>query len=227
MTDIGKHRRRYRSPLREERAQETRRRVREAARQLFVERGYSGTTIDAIARRAQVSSETVYSVFGSKRSLLEQLVHVAVTGDEDQGPLMEGPGPVETHAAPDQRELLRRFAHDITWRLERVGPLMEVVAAAALTEPEMAKLYEQLQARRLENLRTMVGWLAGLGSLRMPANLAADTVWALASPENFRLLTRGRGWTSQEFEEWLRDSLVELLVPHPPSGLDTMCLYQQ
>lgn len=212
MTDIGKHRRRYRSPLREERAQETRRRVMEAARQLFVQRGYSGTTIDAIARCALASSETVYSVFGSKRSLLEQLVHVAVTGEEDLGPLMQGPGPVEVHAAPDQRELLRRFAHDITWRVERVGPLMEVVTAAALTEPEMADLHERLQAGRLENLRTMVGWLAGLGSLRMPAEKAADTVWALASPEIFRLLTGGRGWSSSEFEVWLYHSLVELLV---------------
>jgi len=58
----------------------------------------------------------------------------------------------------------------------------------------------------------MVGWLAELGSLRMPADQAADTVWAIASPEIFRLLTGNRGWSSSEFEEWLHHSLVGLLV---------------
>jgi AcrR family transcriptional regulator len=213
MSDERKHPRHYRSPLRERRARETRERVMEVARALFIERGYEATTVRAIAERAQVSAETIYAVFGNKRSLLERLVRVAVTGEEGERPLMEGPGPAAVHAAPDQRELLRRFAHDITWRVEHVGPLMEVVAAAALGEPEMTNLHKRLQAGRLENLQAMVEWLAELGSLRMPVDRAADVVWALASPEIFGLLTRGRGWSSQEFEQWLRDSLVELLVP--------------
>ena len=212
MEELAKPTRTYRSPLREQRAHQTSTHVMDAARGLFVEKGYAGTTIAAIAKQAGVSAETVYAVFGTKTRLLARLMHVAVTGDDNDVSLMEGPGPAAVHAATDQRELLRRFAGDITWRLERVGPLMEVVAAAR-NEPEIARLHTRLQRGRWDNLRTMVGWLAALGPLRLPADRAAETVWALASPGTFGLLSKERGWSSQEFETWLGESLVALLLP--------------
>ena len=56
-------------PRRRARATATRARVVEAAMALFIERGYVATTIDAIAERADVSAETIYSTFGNKRAL--------------------------------------------------------------------------------------------------------------------------------------------------------------
>ncbi len=59
-------RRRYVSPRRQEQALGTRRAVLDAARELFIERGYVATTVGAIADRATVSPETVYATFKHK-----------------------------------------------------------------------------------------------------------------------------------------------------------------
>lgn len=211
-----KHPRQYRSPLRQQQARETRERVLQAARDLFIERGYERATVKAIAERAHVSPETIYSVFGNKRSLLERLLHVAVTGADAAAPVMEGPGPAAVHTARNQREMLQRFAHDITWRVARAGPLMEVLVAAARSEHEMAEVHELLQAGRLYNLRTMVGWLAELGPLRVTVDRAADTVWALTSAEMYGSLVRGRGWSAEEYEGWLADALTAVLLRATP-----------
>jgi hypothetical protein len=112
----------------------------------------------------------------------------------------------------DQREQLRLFAADITPRLERGAPLVAVLAAAAQSDPELAELLTTLHADRLKNLRVLVDALAANGALRLPADEALETVWALTSPELQQLLVRERGWTRQRFEEWLVTSLAELLL---------------
>src|SRR5215204_3120445 len=93
MTEEIKPKRRYTSRRRQVQAAETRRQIVEAARQLFAERGYVGTTIEAIAQAAGVAGETVYATFGSKRAILARLVDVSVGGDEQPIPLLERPGP--------------------------------------------------------------------------------------------------------------------------------------
>ena len=66
----------YRSTVRAARAERTRAAVVVAARELFEANGFAATTITAIAERADVSVQTVYSSFGSKgglvRAILEQ-----------------------------------------------------------------------------------------------------------------------------------------------------------
>src|SRR5262245_57106007 len=85
MAEVKTPRRRYHSPLRADQAQRTRGRVLDAAFRLFVERGYAGTTVAAVAEEAGVSPETVYQSFGGKRGLLEGVIDAAITGpDEDE-----------------------------------------------------------------------------------------------------------------------------------------------
>src|SRR5262245_60666559 len=72
--------RRYHSPVRVEQAQITRRRVLQATQALFLERGYAGTTVAAVASAANVSAETVYATFGGKRGLLEGVIQDAIAG---------------------------------------------------------------------------------------------------------------------------------------------------
>src|SRR5262245_758419 len=71
MTASPTSKRRYHSPLRAAQAEATRRRVEDAALQLFAERGYEATTITEIAAAATVSPETIYGVFGAKRGILD------------------------------------------------------------------------------------------------------------------------------------------------------------
>lgn len=203
----------YRSDRRKEQAEETRRRILATACRLFVERGFAGTTVEAVAHEAAVAPPTVYATFRNKRQLLAEAVRYAVRGGAE--PLLEQAEPHAVRDATDQAEQLRLFARDITERLERVGPLMDVVGAAATQEPEIAELRERLQRARLANHRTMIGWLTRNGPLRtgLTTAAAAELSWTLASPDVHRLLRRERNWSKRRFAEWLESTLKRLLLP--------------
>src|SRR5687768_12708870 len=54
--------------------QARRRRIQEAARTVFAERGYAGASIELIARAAQLSVGAIYLYFRSKEDLYTSLV---------------------------------------------------------------------------------------------------------------------------------------------------------
>jgi len=207
-----KPRRRYDSQRRRQQAEQTRERVLDAAAGLFEGRGYEGTSVAAVAEAAGVSEETVYARFGTKRTLLGELVRRAVRGG-DPRPVPEQEAPRVLAAATDQREQLRLFAADVVLRLERAAPLLALVAGAARSDPELADLHEQAHADRLANLRTLVDALAANGPLRGGNEQALETVWALTSPELHQLLLRVRGWDRKRYRDWLAASLADLLLP--------------
>src|SRR5947209_18400630 len=65
----------YRSHVRQRQAEETRRCILAAARELFESRGYAATTMEAIAEVAEVSPKTIAAVFGSKHALLAEVIN--------------------------------------------------------------------------------------------------------------------------------------------------------
>jgi AcrR family transcriptional regulator len=211
MSDDVKPRRRYRSERRREQAEQTRQRVLDAAAALFEERGYESATIAAIAEAAGVSPETVYARFANKRTLLGELMQRAIRGRES-APVTEQSGPRKLAAITDQREQLRVFAADIVLRIERAGPLMTVLAGAYRTDPELAELFARLHSDRLRNLTVLVDLLGANGPLRLDRDEAAETVWALASPELHRLLTQTGGWTRERYCDWLAETLAAALL---------------
>lgn len=207
--------RRYRSPARSRQAAETRASVLAAADKLFRLRGWAATTIAAIAAEAGVSAETVYSNFGSKRALIGELVANAVRRDAPDVPLQDQEGPRRVLKHPDPAGQIDLFARDVTDVLSRVAPLMAVVRSAAASEPELGSLQDRLQAGRRENLARFVGALAKNGALRPPLDeeSATATVWRLASPELFTLVTEVEGADAQAFAVWLGKCLKRLLLP--------------
>ena len=141
-----------------------------------------------------MSAETVYQAFGSKPALLEALVRRAARlGDE--APIPEQAGPRAVAAERDQRMQLQLFAADVVRRLERVGPLMAVVDAAAVSEPAIAELQRGIDRARRAGLAEFVAALSARGPLAVDRAVAVDTVWALASPDLQQLLMRRRGWS--------------------------------
>ena len=212
MSKDVKPRRRYRSERRQAQAEQTRQCVLEAAAMLFERHGFEGATMAAIAEEAGVSEETVYARFGNKRTLLGELVRGAVRGD-DPAPVPEQEGPRAIAASTDQREQLRLFADDIVPRLERAAPLVAIVGGASRSEPELGELLARLHADRAKNLGVLVRALAANGPLRQDEPAAAETVWALTSPELHQLLTRVGGWTRTRYRDWLVDGLESLLLP--------------
>jgi AcrR family transcriptional regulator len=206
--------RKYESSRRQAQALETRRQIAKAARSLFFEHGYSGTTIDAIAQTAGVAPETVYSIFGNKRKILAHLMDISIGGDDQPIRLLDRPEPQAVLHDIDQHSQLTMFSQGITEILVRVAQLFEVMRTAAMTEKEIADLMQNLLKERLENMTTFVKHLASNGGLREGVDipLAAELVWTMTSPEVFLLLTRDRHFTKRHYTTWLETTLTRLLL---------------
>ena len=107
-------RRPYRSAVRAEQARATRRAIVEAGSALFVERGFAGTTVDAIAERAGVSRKTVFSSVGGKVGLLALAVDWALVGDDEPVALAERPVIRELFGETDPQRAVVLWARMIT-----------------------------------------------------------------------------------------------------------------
>ena len=78
--------RRYDSGRRRAQARETRRAILDAARRLFLDRGYAETTVPSVAAEAGVSVETIYKAFANKVGLIKAVFDVATWATTNQHP---------------------------------------------------------------------------------------------------------------------------------------------
>ena len=117
----------------------TRKRLLEAARELFAREGYSAVSRAAVAKRAGYGMSTIYHHFPDKREMLLQLI-------DEWGKTM----PVQRRAAFDVRTALdgqpRRAARDFLRRsleLLRKGPsFYRVIVSEAERDPEVRRRYD-------------------------------------------------------------------------------------
>jgi AcrR family transcriptional regulator len=205
----------YDSTRRQAQARQTRMQIAGAARTLFLERGYAGTTIEAIAEKAGVASETIYATFKNKRKVLSFVFDISVGGDDQPVRVVDRPSAQAVLQETDQQRQLTMFARDITGILDRAAPVFEVMRVAAKTEPEIASLVKRLLEERLRNMTMVAERVAVNGPLMndLGKALAAEIIWSMTSPELYLLFTRDLGWTSEQYTRWLTDTLTRLLLP--------------
>lgn len=195
-----------------EKARQTRRRVVDAARELFVEQGYGATTLQAVADRGQVAVQTIYFTFGNKRSLLKEVVDTTIAGDDEPVATMDRPWFREAVAAPTARTQLRRHVRGTKQVIGRVAPVMEVFRAAAAIEPDIADMWEDPDPRFTVQSAAAKA-LVGKPDTRpgISARQAADVLYGLLSPELYLVFVRQRGWTPEKWERWVYDALCAQL----------------
>jgi AcrR family transcriptional regulator len=208
-------RRAYHSPRRTEQARATRRAVLDAARRLFVSQGYAATTIEAVAGEAEVSPETVYATFGNKRAVLSDLIDVTIAGDDAPVPILERPWVDAMRTEPDPRRRLRILARNGRLMLDRWADVAAVLASAAAADPKIAELWERNKEQRLTGQRALLRMATEGTILRegLSREAAADVLFAVGSPEVYRLLVVDRAWSPARFERWYADTLGRLLLP--------------
>ena len=207
--------RKYDSSRRRAQARETKMQIVEAARALFVERGYVGATIEAIAEQAGVSQETVYVIFKNKRNILAFLLDISIGGDDQPLSVLDRPGPQAVMHDTDQSRQIAMFAQGIAEILGRATPVFEIMREAAKSEPEIADLLKHLLDERLQNMIRFVGSISANGELRdgMTDEHAGEITWTLTSPEVFHLLTVELNWTTGKYIQWLTTTMVRSLLP--------------
>ena len=215
MTKRKSTKREYDSTRRQVQANETRRHILEAARKLFMERGYAGATAEAIAAEAGVAAQTIYAIFKNKKRMLTSLMNVSpTTGVEDHTPMPERPNVQAVSQEHDQRRQLQMFTQVVATNLDQFAVVSEIMADAAKTDPDLDRIIQKLNKQRLEHMTLAVEQVAANGPFRekIDEGYARDIVWALTSPEVFLLLTRERGWSKEKYAQWLADTLTRVLL---------------
>ena len=189
--------------------------VIEAARDLFVERGYGTTTVEAISAHADVPQATVYRLFSSKRGILKAILDVSIAGDDTPVSLPDRQKVRAPLADPDAKKQLAGFVAVASEVNSRAAPIYRVLVGASSSDPGVASMLEDVNRQRRTGQGQVVRSLARAGALRpgLRERDGADVVYALMSPEMYRLLVLDRGWSPQRYERWLTGTLIDCLLP--------------
>ena len=198
----------YRSLVRERKAGDTRRRIVEATWQLLQTKGYDGMTIEAIARRAEVSAQSIYAIFKSKTGLLIALLDRSMFGPDYEAVVRQ------TLSATDPETRLRCAAAVARQIRGTQSAMFDLMRGAAVVAPELAKLEEEREHLRYEKEEGMINFLRDAGALRpgLGHKTARDIFWMLTGGDVYRMLVRECGWSPQKYQDWLADTLVRALL---------------
>src|SRR5437762_13030521 len=150
----------YKSLVRERQADDTRRRIVEATRHLLGRDGYAGMTIEAIARRAEVSAQSVYAIFKSKTGILVELLDQSAFGADYEKVVQQALSARDPEARLRFAARIARQIHG--WQ----SATFDLLRGAGVVAPELAKLEQQREDLRYERQEMMILSLREAASLR-------------------------------------------------------------
>jgi AcrR family transcriptional regulator len=207
--------RQYKSPRRQEQADETRQRILRAAYGLFVANGYGRTTMTDIAQRAGVAVETVYAVFGNKATVLRQAWFLTFRGDVADVPLYER---AEMQAILEEADLttrIRKHAAFVAANNRRMAALYAAVQGAAASEQAAAAMLDEIRNRYLDVAGNYARAAAATGQLAVDQAECRDVLFATMDGALWHRLVGECGWTDERYANWLADLWISLFVRHP------------
>lgn len=189
----------------------------DAARTLFLTRGYAGTSVRDVADLAGVSFPTVYATVGNKVALLSAVFDVAVAGDDEPVPLAERAEVKAAEQSPDPRETLAAYTSQVCIASARVYPILQLIDDAASAHPEVAELGRKTRDELLIGVRRLARNLADKRALRqgLCVDRAAEILWMFGMGAIYDAMVKHRRWTHQELEIWVNASLDQLILAPP------------
>lgn len=207
---------------RRDRARLTRLKIIRSAHEEFLEHGYHGATMAAIARRAGVATQTVYFVFHTKAELISAAIDLAVLGEDDPTDPEQTAWWGAMLTAATGAEALGHFVRGAGPLYARAAGISEILRAAALTDPDVHAIWghhDQLQA---EAFRRVIEAVITKGPLRSGLDPAAatDILLTVYGDSSYLLLTTERGWTHDQAIDWACQALPALLL-ESDSGRET------
>jgi hypothetical protein len=163
---------------------------------------------------AGTALDTVYATMGKKPALFRLLIEMAISGSDRAVPAEERDYVREIRAETDAAQKLRLYAAALGRIQPRLAPLIRVLQGAASLDSELEGVWQAISQRRADNMRLLAKDLAATGRLRsgLSESKAADIIWSMNSPEFYLLLVEQRGWSPKEYERWLGDTWIQLLL---------------
>ena len=206
--------RRYDNRRRTQHARRTRTAVLDAARTLFLARGYAGTSIRDVADLAGVSFPTVYATVGNKVALLSAVFDVPVAGDDEPVSMAERADVQVAEQNPDPRVTLAAYTRQVCAAAARVWPILQLIDEAGRAHPEVAELGRKTREELLTGVRRLARNLADKRALRdgLTVEKAADILWMFGIGVIYDALVKHRHWTPRELETWVNASLDQLIL---------------
>jgi AcrR family transcriptional regulator len=201
-----------RPTLRQAQIAQTEQRIIAAATELFLADGYLATTLEAVARRAQVGARTVYLRFGTKAALFKRVVDVAIVGDTEPVDVLGRDWMQAAMTAPTAAERVAAEAAAGRQIMARSGALFAVAQQAALAEPLIAAAWQE--GREQTRHAQAVFWTRmaddGLLDPGIDVPWLIDTTAVVAAAETYLLVTRLMGWGLDAYQDWLVTTISRL-----------------
>jgi AcrR family transcriptional regulator len=210
----------------ERRSDRKRRAIVEAATAAFLDHGYRGTSMDAVAAAAGVSKQTVYQHFGDKQRLFRELIAATVQAASDpvydEVRRLADSGHLEKDLCDLARRLLTLVLQPTMMRLRRL------VIAEARQFPDLGRVFYDLgPGRTIGALADTFAELARQGRLHVPdATLSATQFnWLIMSaPLNeAMLLGQDETPTTRKINRWADGGVRTFLAAyahHPAARHD-------
>jgi AcrR family transcriptional regulator len=192
---------------RQERAAGTRRRMLDAAYDLFCELGFRATTMEAIAERAGVAVQTLYFTFHTKDTLLQEVHKRTVLGEEGTPPPRQ-----EWHLAaiaePDAHRAVALLVQGNSTILGRVAPMLPVFHS--VSADAAGEVFRRGEQRRRDGLRVLADDLLTKAPLipGMTSEKVSELLFVLLGPEVYRSFVIELGWTQEQWAAWTTSALV-------------------
>lgn len=200
--------REYRSASRAKAAEVTRARVLRVAKRLFASHGIDGVTIDHLAEKAKVAPSTVYGLFKSKAGILRALMTDSLFGPRFQAAQLVLVG------VTDATQMIALSAHVARAIYESESRELGLLRGTSGFSPVLRALEQEFENIRYDMQRERVELLFTQGKAK--AGLDRETVrrilWMYTSRDLYRMLVHEGGWTPDQYQAWLAETLVAALV---------------
>jgi TetR/AcrR family transcriptional repressor of mexJK operon len=189
-------------------------RLLDVATTLFMERGFDGTSIDAVAEAAGISKPTVYARYRDKRDLFAAVLRGRIR--DWLAPLSVAAEAQATDSDPKNiettlHELGRHMLDQAS--MPECATLQRILAAQAVQFPELAKLaHEDGWLRGVRGVAILLRQFAARGEIRVDdPELTADLFLNLLLGHSARLAVHGIA-DNPESRQRRRRAVVELFL---------------
>lgn len=200
--------RQYVSELRSQAADATKDRVLNAAKTLFLRQGIDRVTIAQIAAKADVAVSTVYALFKSKEGILRGLMSAALFGQRFQA------ARAKLEGVTDPVRLIALTAQVARAIYEGESSELGLMRGASAFSPALRKLEQEFEKIRFDMQEERVRLL--FAQSKQKSGLGFDEarriLWMYTSRDIYRMLVQEGGWTPDQYQKWLSETLVNALV---------------
>lgn len=205
---MSKKKREYVSSVRSQQAAKTKEAILASAKKLFETKGVEEVSIAELASTSGVSTPTIYSLFKSKKGVLLALIDEALP-----------PKVFDSLVEDVTKEKTARGRFKVAAKMTRMiydaeQRQISLLRGASVLGKEFQKIEKEQEERRYERQKATVVKMLEEGLLQKGISItrARDVLWAFTGRDMYRLFVVLRGWSSDEYEKWLADSLTKVLA---------------